>query len=119
LQQERIVFYGCGNVVVRAASGYKLLSVAENVSQGVAASATGAGKYLAVGFGRYDMGPFRPQVGSPNLVRPMLIEVYDLATAKAVMSVPVRSENSYYAISPQATLAVVDGPVLAVFQPEP
>ncbi|MBZ5530954.1 MAG: hypothetical protein LAO20_05950 [Acidobacteriia bacterium] len=119
LQQERIVFYGCGNVLVRAASGYNLLSVAENVSQGVAASATGAGKYLAVGFGRYDMGPFRPQVGSPNLVRPMLIEVYDLATAKTVMSVPVRSENSYYAISPQGTLAVVDGPVLAVFQPEP
>jgi hypothetical protein len=119
LPQDRIVVYGCGNVSVQAADGKKLLSVAETVSVGEASSAAGAGDYLAVGFGRYNMRLFRPQAENPSLVGPLRIAVYDLVSGKAVMSVPVRSGNSYYAISSSGTLAVVSGPVLAVFQREP
>jgi len=39
-----------------------------------------------------------------------------LCSGKQLLSLPVQSDNVYYAISPEGVVAVVDGRVLKVFE---
>lgn len=112
IDQQRVVLYGCERFAVFSTAGKRLFSRSDGrfVFRSVAAS----GSYLAAGCDHFRMGRETPNSGSAFGTRADHIEVYDLDKHAKLISVPVHSENVYYAISPQGDLAVVDGATLEI-----
>lgn len=115
LSSRSIAAYGCGKLLVLSDQREKLFSANIQVNEFVG-SVDRSADLLAV---ELDTGTskFVPEINfSIRVPKPLRIEVYQIATGKHLLSVPVQSENVYYAISPQGVLAIVDGSVLKAFQ---
>jgi hypothetical protein len=48
---------------------------------------------------------------------PLFVDLYDLRGTVALMSVPLHHSNTYYAVSQNGALAVVDGTSLDLYSP--
>jgi hypothetical protein len=114
LRQQLIAVYGCGQLAVMSMKGEKALS--KRLSGGeVVASVDGGETFFAVELARPAMMELPDSRIPIPFAKPLRIEAYDLRNGAPALSVPVRSDLVYYAVSPQGLLAVVEGAVLKVY----
>jgi hypothetical protein len=117
LRPQSIAAYGCGKVAVLSQKGEKLFSAKVDTRE-LVGSVDRGGEFLVVEFDREVLKNI-PQLNvETHVPQPLRIEAYELSTGKQLLTVPVQSDNVYYAISPQGALAIVDGNVLKLFQLE-
>jgi hypothetical protein len=109
--------YGCGQLHLLSSQGEKLFSRKYD-ERDIAGSVAGDEHYLAMEFDTIKMREIpsiKRQVPMPSALR---IEAYNLSDGKRLLSIPVKSDDVYYAVSLQGTLAVVDGTTFKLFQLE-
>ena len=111
--EERVVLLGCETFTVMSMTGERLYS--RHDARYVFVSALAAGSYLAVQCDRYRMEQIGLSGGASLGTRVDRIEVFDLDTRQRRLSVPIRGDVAYYAVSPQGALAIVDGGILHVY----
>jgi len=114
VDRDRAVLFGCDSFTVLSTDGKRLF--AHNDARLVYVSAVAMGQYLAVQCDRYRLDKSSVDGGSSVSTRADRIEVYDLESGKRRMSVPIRSDDVYYAVSASGDVAVIDGPILRVYQ---
>ena len=110
-----VAAYGCGQLMLLTPKGEKLFSH-KYESQDAAGSVTGGERYLAMDFDTYKlkMVPSRHRaVPVQSLSR---IDTYSLSDGKRVMSIPVKNDDAYYALSSRGELAVIDGVNIKLYQ---
>jgi hypothetical protein len=118
LRQQLIAVYGCGRLAVMSMKGEKALS--KRLSGGeIVASVDGGDAFLAIELARPAMKELPDSRIPIPFAKPLRLEAYDLRNGAATLSIPVRNDNVYYAVSPQGLLAVVEGTVLKVYALQP
>jgi hypothetical protein len=118
LRQQLIAVYGCGRLTLMSTAGERAFSRKLNGGE-IVASVDGGEAFFAVEFARPAMIEL-PDTRIPiPFAKPVRIEAYDLRSEAPALSIPIRSDNVYYAISPQGSLAVVEGPVLKLYKLRP
>jgi hypothetical protein len=113
IDDRRVAFFGCDTFTIFSPEGQALFSRTDSGCVFVTASA--AGRYLALQCDRYAVEQLTASSVIVSATHADRIEVYDLATHTHALSVPLRGERAYYAMSAQGDLAVVDGAKLRVF----
>jgi len=113
IDERRAAFFGCEAFSVFSSHGEALFSRTE--SGCVFISAATAGRYLALQCDRYRVEQMTAKSLIVSATHPDRIEVYDLDSRAHRLSVSVRGERAYYAVSAQGDLAVIDGANLRVF----
>jgi hypothetical protein len=117
LRQQAIVVFGCGTLALMSMKGERALS--RKLTKGeIVASVDGGEGFLAVEVARPGMTELPDSRIPIPFARPVRLEAYDLKTGAPALSIPVRSDSVYYAISPQG-LAVVEGARLRLYALQP
>lgn len=118
LRQQLIAVYGCGKLAVMSIKGERALF--KRLTGGeIVASVDGGDAFLAVEFARPAMKELPDSRIPIPFAKPLRLEAYDLRNGAAALSIPVRNDSVYYAISPQGLLAVVEGAVLRLYTLQP
>lgn len=110
LAHDLLLANGCGSLTVFPESGETVLTV-PHVSREKYASTVGSGDFLAVESEEYVMHPLKPQGFEPAHVR-----VYDLKSQEQIISAKLETLRTFFAVSPEGLLAVVDSDVLKVYE---
>lgn len=112
---ESMAVYGCGRLAVLNAEGKKLFAH-DLRSHDTVGSVSRAGRYLAVELDR-QMAIDLPGTNFPfTMPKPDRLELYDLETNKRLLSLAVKSNNLYYAVSDNGALAVIEDSTLALYR---
>lgn len=112
IDDQRLVVVGCEEFTVVSRAGGKLLFSFKDPHCLFKQAAT-AGRYLGV---RCDRDTAHGTTAGQW--RPDRIEVFDLHGYARLLSVPLHTEGVSYAISPQGSLAVIDGGKLRMYDVE-
>jgi hypothetical protein len=113
IEDRRVAFFGCDTFTLFSMEGQALFSRTDSGCVFVTAAA--AGRYLALQCDRYAVEQLTARSAIVSATHADRIEVYDLNTHTHALSIPLRGERAYYAMSAQGDLAVVDGAKLRVF----
>ncbi len=110
-----IAAFGCGQLLLFSPKGETLFSRKYDESE-LAGSVAGDQRYLAMEFDTMRMREIpslKRQIPLPSAIR---IETYNVSDGKRLLSIKVKNDDVYYAISPQGALAVVDGTTVKLYQ---
>jgi hypothetical protein len=110
---DAVALYGCDKLLGLTTEGQKLFSRDDLRTSFNAMIARG--DYLAMQCNRYRVGRSTPSGGTYVQTVPDRIEVMRLSKLDKVFSVPMKNDRSYFAISQQGDLAVVEGSVLRMY----
>jgi hypothetical protein len=114
LGMHLFITYGCGTLSVFPQNGRTVFNL-KNGHEYVG-SVKGSGSNLAVElekrYTRMDNGANIPI----HMIKPLHIDVYEVRQHRPVLSAPVHGERTYYTLTPQGALAVVDGTSLSFYQ---
>jgi hypothetical protein len=111
------VTYGCGTLSVFPQNGRTVFNL-KNGKEYVG-SVKGSGSNLAIQLEkRFTRVDNAANIAIP-VVKPLRIDVYEMKNHRPMLSAPVHGERAYYALTAQGSLAVVDGTLLAFYQPGP
>jgi hypothetical protein len=109
--------WGCGRLAVVNTDGEKLFTH-ELGSRVTVGSARRSGRYLAVELDRHVQITL-PGTNFPfTMPKPQRLDLYDLSAKKRLLSLAVKSDNLYYAISDNGGLAVIEGSTVALYRAE-
>ena len=111
-----IAAYGCGRILLLSPKGETIFFRNYDVME-IAGLVAGDERYLAVEFDTTALKQIPGQNRQIMLLKPKRIETYNLSASKRVLSIPVKSDDVYYAVSPRGALAVVDGETIKLYQP--
>ena len=106
--------YGCGTVSVFPQNGRTVFSL-KNGSKEFVGSVKGSGGNLAVQLEKHLVRMDNAANIPVRVTKPLRIDVYDTRNRRAVLSAPVHGERVYYSLTPQGSLAVVDGTSLEFY----
>lgn len=118
LDSRMFVTYGCGTLSVFPQNGQVVFSL-KDASKEYVGSVKSSGSNLAMEIEQHLTRMDQAGNVPVAMAKPLRISVYDVKTRKAVISAAVHRGRVYYALSAQGTLAVVDGPSLAVYRAGP
>jgi hypothetical protein len=118
LRRQLMAVYGCGKLGLISAQGEKVFSRRFSGSE-IVASVDGGEGFLAVEFARPAMMEIPDSRIPIPFAKPVRIEAYDLKSGATALSIPVRSDNVYYAVSAEGLLAVVEGAMLKLYALHP
>ncbi len=111
------VTYGCGTLSVFPQNGQTVFNL-KNGREYVG-SVKGNGGNLAVELEKRYVKMDNAANVPIHMVKPQHIDVYEMQNHRSVLSAPVHAERTYYALTPQGALAVVDGTSLAFYEAGP
>jgi hypothetical protein len=118
LDAQFFAAYGCGTLSVFPQNGQTIFSLKSSAKEYVG-SVKGSGSKLAVQMERHLVKLDNAANVPIRIAKPLRIDVYDTASRKAIFATPVHRDRVYYALTPQGTLAVVDGTSLLLYQTGP
>ncbi|MGC2697274.1 MAG: hypothetical protein WA738_15930 [Candidatus Angelobacter sp.] len=111
------VTYGCGDLYVFPQNGQKIFSL-KSAAKEFVGSVKSSENNLAVQVERHlTLVDNRGNVPIA-MTKPLRIDVYDIKTHKAILSVPMHGSRVHYALA-APTLAVVEGTSLSLYQAGP
>ncbi len=110
---DAVALFGCDKLIGLTAEGQKLFS-REDVRASFN-SAVAKGDYMAVECGRYRVTRSDPSGPGYFQTVPDRIEVVLIPKSEKLFSVPLSNERTYFAISQQGSLAVVEGTRLRLY----
>jgi hypothetical protein len=117
LDRQLFAAFGCSHLSVFRRTGEKVFSL-KTGSKEFVGSVMGTGDYLAVEYERHTVR----QETSANIpipvAQPLRLDVFDLKSNKPLLSLPLHGSNVYYAVSSGGAMAVVQGTVLELFEPQ-
>ncbi len=115
LEHQLFAAYDCGNLSVFPQAGHRIFSL-KNTRKEYVGSVRSGGDYLAVlmeqRYKKMDNASNIPV----TITKPLRIELFNMKTRTRLFFTEVR-HSSYYAVSPSGKMAVVDGPLLELFEP--
>lgn len=113
LPQNLFAAFGCGHFSVFPRAGADVFLM-KNKSDDFVATLMQAGEYYAVEVDHRTI--FRTDNNVPVArSQPLYVDLYDLKGTVALMSIPVRHSNIYFAVSAQGSVVVGDGTSVALF----
>ena len=115
LSHNLFAAFGCGHFSVFPQFGPDIFLM-KNKSDDFVSTLMRAGEYYAVEIDHRNIlftGNNVPVARS----HPLFVDLYDLKGTVALMSVPLHHSNTYYAVSQNGALAVVDGTSLDLYSP--
>jgi len=104
---DAVALFGCDRIVGITAEGRKLFS--RDDARTVFNGAVSHGGYLAIECNRYRMARNNPTGANYVQTAPDRIEVLGPEKFEKLFSVPLTNDHTYFALSPQGSLAVVEG----------
>ncbi len=118
LDAQLFAAYGCGLLSVFSQNGQTVFSM-KSSSREYVGSVKGSGSNLAVQVERHLVRLDNAANVPIRFAKPLRIDVYDMASHKAILFAPVRGDRIYYALAAPGMLAVVDGTSLALYHTGP
>jgi hypothetical protein len=111
------VTYGCGMLSVFPQNGLTIFRL-KNGHEYVG-SVKGNGDNLAIELEKHFTRMDNAANVSIHMAKPLHIDVYEVQKHRPVLSAPVHADRTYYTLTSQGALAVVDGTSLAFYQAGP
>jgi hypothetical protein len=114
LEHKLFAAFGCGNFSVFPRTGEKLFFLKTGTKEFVN-SVRGGGDYMAIQWERHvvrrDMAANIPIA----VAQPLRVDLYQIYSSNPLLSITLRHNNIYYAVSQNGALAVVDGTSLDLY----